>query len=54
MAKTSPKVHIPKEINLRQFWKIDVIIQYDPELNRLYIKKPSGQVTVNLQQRDRK
>lgn len=47
-----PKVNVPKEINLRQFWHIDVIIQYDPKIQRLYIKKPSGQNIVALYQRD--
>lgn len=41
-----------KEINLRKEWKIDVIIEFDEEGKRLIIKKASGQVIVNLYQRD--
>jgi hypothetical protein len=42
-----------KEIALGQVFPIDVIVQYDgPPYNRLVIKKPSGQVFVQLQPRD--
>ena len=38
----------PKEVNLRQFWHIDVIIELDNTFSRLIVKKPSGQVTVPI------
>ena len=48
---TSP-IRVPREIQLRRFWDIDVIIAFNPETRRLVIKKPSGQVEVRLRQRD--
>jgi hypothetical protein len=50
MAKTVKAT--PKEVNLRGFWPLDVIIEYQPEFQRLVIKKPSGQVTVNVKAQD--
>jgi hypothetical protein len=41
-----------KEIALGQAFPIDVIVEYDAAFNRLIIKKPSGQVFVQLQPRD--
>lgn len=48
-----PKTKTPRrEVNLNQFWKLDVIVEYQPEFGRLLIKKPSGQVFVPIQPRD--
>lgn len=42
----------PKEINVRQFWNLDVIFQYQPEYGYIVVKKPSGQVFINIQSHD--
>lgn len=41
-----------KEVNLAQAFPIDVIVEYSADWQRLIIKKPSGQVIVNLYPRD--
>ena len=42
------------EANLAQVFSIDVIVQYDRHNHRLIIKKPSGQVVINLNSQDKK
>ena len=42
------------EANLAQVFPIDVIVQYDRHNHRLIIKKPSGQVVINLNSQDKK
>ena len=42
----------PKEINVRQFWNLDLIFEYQPDFKRIVVKKPSGQVFIPLKPQD--
>jgi len=46
------KTYKPKEINVIQFWNLDVIFEYQPEFQRIVVKKPSGQVFIEIKPRD--
>lgn len=40
------------EINLRQFWNIDVVVEYQEDPGRLVIKKSSGQEMIDIFEAD--
>jgi hypothetical protein len=54
MFKKKKPTYRPKEINLIQFWNLDVILEYQPDYNQIVVKKPSGQVAIHIQNRDKR